>query len=80
LQIKELQEKLAYVMELVASRQIPPDDFRQTSAGYKNTIGKLEAKLTTFNHDNVDIACLLDQGIGNLLKMDYIYETGDIVY
>ena len=78
LQLKELQEKLEYIMDLVASKQLPPDDFRQMSASYKSKMEKLQAKLTTFNHDNVDIVCLLDQGIGNLLKLDYIYETGDI--
>lgn len=76
--LKEQQEKLGYIMELLASKQLSPADFRQMSEAYKSKIERLEARLTTFNQENIDIASLLDEGVNNLLKLDYIYENGDI--
>ena len=38
---------------------------------------KLEAKLTSCNHDIVDFNDLLNKGVKNLLKLDYVYETED---
>ena len=45
---------------------------------YSNKLEMLEAKLSTSNHDKININDLLDKGINNLLKLDCIYETGDI--
>ncbi len=45
---------------------------------YSTKLEKLEAKLSSCNHDKIDINDLLDKGINNLLKLDCIYETGDI--
>ena len=45
---------------------------------YSNKLEKLEAKLSTSNHDKIDINDLLDKGINNLLKLEYLYETADI--
>jgi site-specific DNA recombinase len=45
---------------------------------YSTKLDKLEAKLSACNHNKVDINSLLNKGINNLLKLDYIYETADI--
>ena len=78
LQIKELEEKLSYIRELLSSRQIEPTDFREMKTEYSNKLEKLEAKLSTHNHDKVDFNGLLNKGVNNLLKLDSVYETGDI--
>ena len=44
---------------------------------YSNKLEKLEAKLSAGNHDQIDIKDLLNKGISNLLKLEYIYETSD---
>ncbi len=40
---------------------------------------KLEAKLSVCTNDNVNIKNLLDIGINNLLRLDYIYENAAIL-
>ncbi len=77
-QLKDLESKLSYVMELLASKQLDPADFRQMSADYKAKIQKLETKLSIISDECVNLSDLLDKGINNLLRLDYIYETGDI--
>ena len=77
LQIKELQEKITYIRDLLSSKQIEPVDFREMKSEYSTKLEKLEAKLSTSNDDQVDIKGLLDKGVNNLLKLDYLYETAD---
>ncbi|WP_259015098.1 hypothetical protein [Emticicia fluvialis] len=45
---------------------------------YSSKVEKLEAKLNGLSDNNMNIKDLLDKGIDNLLKLDYIYETADI--
>ena len=78
LQIKELEEKIGYIRDLLSSKQIEPADFREMKTEYSTKLDKLEVKLSASNHDKVDINSLLSKGVNNLLKMDYIYETTDI--
>ena len=77
LQVKELEEKISYIRDLLSSKQIDPADFREMKIEYSNKLDKLEAKLSAGNHDQIDIKDLLNKGISNLLKLEYIYETSD---
>ena len=73
LQIKELEEKLSYIRELLSSRQLEPADLRDMKTEYTTKLEKLEAKLSANNHDKVDFIDLLKKGVNNLLKLDFIY-------
>ena len=77
LQIKELEEKLSYIRELLFSRQLEPADFRDMKTEYTTRLEKLEAKLSANNHDKVDFNDLLKKGVNNLLKLDFIYANRD---
>ncbi|MEP7257461.1 MAG: zinc ribbon domain-containing protein [Flavitalea sp.] len=77
LQIKKLQEKIAYIRELLSSKQIEPADFGEMKSEYSIKLERLEAKLIASNDDQLDIKGLLDKGVNNLLKLDYLYETAD---
>ena len=77
LQIKELEEKLSYIRELLSSWQLEPVDLRDMKTEYTTKLEKLEAKLSANNHDKVDFIDLLKKGVNNLLKLDFIYENGD---
>jgi site-specific DNA recombinase len=77
LQIKELQEKITYIRELLSSKQIEPADFREMKSEYSAKLERLEAKLNAGNDDQVDIKGVLDEGVYNLLRLDYLYETAD---
>jgi site-specific DNA recombinase len=77
-QIKELEERISYARDLLSSRKIEPDDFREMKTEYTCKLERLEAKLNACSHDEVDIKHLLSTGISNLLKLDYIFTEGDI--
>ncbi len=77
-QIKELEEKLSYIRELLVSKQIEPEDFRAMKSDYSSKLERLEAKLNNFNNNPLDIKHLLDKGIDQLLKLDIIYDNADI--
>lgn len=77
-QIKELEDKLSHIRHLLSSRQLDPEDFREMKAEYTGKLEKLEAKLSACDDSHINIDNLLDRGLTNLLKLDYIYETGDI--
>ena len=79
LQIKEMQDNITYIKELLSSRQIEPADFREMKSEYSSKLEKLEAKLNTQNNDQVDFNGLLSKGLNNLLKLDYLYESADSV-
>ena len=44
---------------------------------YSSKLEKLEAKLNTQNNDQLDFNALLNKGLNNLLKLDYLYESAD---
>jgi site-specific DNA recombinase len=77
-QIKEQEEKLSYIRDLLSSKQIEPTDFREMKMEHSSKLDRLEAKLSTTSHDQVDIDDLLSKGLNNLLKLDYVYETGTV--
>ncbi len=77
-QIKELTDKVSYIRELLSSKQIEPEDFREMKSDYNNRIEKLEAKLSGLQHDDINIKDLLNKGIDNLLRLDQVYESADI--
>ena len=76
--IKELEQRLAYTMELLTSKQIAPEDYRKISDDLKDKIIRLNAKLSAINENEKNISGLLDRGISNLLKLETIYKMGDI--
>lgn len=76
--IKELEDKLSYIRELLSSKKIEPEDFREMKSDYSLQIDKLEAKLTDTNTDCVRIEPLLDADLTNLLKLHETYKKGEI--
>ena len=62
---------------MLSSKQIEPADFREMKTGYSAKLEKPEAKLSASSDDQVDIKDLLDKGINNQLKPDYLYEAVD---
>jgi site-specific DNA recombinase len=65
-------------INITSCKQIDPSEFREIKTEYSAKLEKPEAKLSTCNHNHVDIKGLLDKGINNLLKLDNLFETVDI--
>ena len=76
-QLSELEDKLSYIRDLLSSRQIDPEDFREMKSDYNQKVEKLQARLSGLSHPEVNMKDLLDKGIDTLLRADYIYETAD---
>jgi len=77
-QIKEQEARISYIRELLSTQQLDPIDFREMKTEYTGKLEKLEARLAIRDHCQDDIPGLLDVGINNLLKLDYIYGEGEI--
>lgn len=76
-QLSELEDKRSYIRNLLSSRQIEPEDFREMKSDYNQKVEKLQARLSGLSHPEVNMKDLLDKGIDTLLRADYIYETAD---
>jgi site-specific DNA recombinase len=77
-EIKEQEEKISYIRDLLSTKQIDPADFREMKTEYTGKLEKLEARLAIRDQGKEDVHGLLSAGIDNLLKLDYIYEDGGI--
>lgn len=77
-QIRELEEKLSYIRELLSSRKLDPEDFREMKSDYTGKLEKLEVRLSACDSDHVDIESLVNKGVNNLLTLDTRYETGTV--
>ena len=76
-QIKDVETKLSNARELIASKKIDEDYFRELKKGYQEKITRLEKKRYQIANDTADIDGLLDQGIEHLLKLDEGCKKGD---
>jgi hypothetical protein len=76
-QVAQVKDKIAYIEELVSSKQLAPADFRDMKSKYAEQLERLKARLAVREEDQ-DMPGLLDAGIDNLLKLDYIYQEGEI--
>ena len=77
-EIREIKEKIAYMVELVSSKKIDPEDFMDSKASNTRKLEILNGKLDELNLQKIDIEDLLDSGLNNLLKLEYAYSVGDI--
>jgi len=77
-EIKELENRMAYTRELLATQKIDPEDYRKMKAEFTGKLERLEAKLSVFSDTTTNIDKLLDQGVANLFRLDQIYEKGNM--
>jgi site-specific DNA recombinase len=79
-EIQEFEGKLVYIRELLSSKQIEPEDFREMKSDYRMKIERLEAKLSglTHNYSDLNVEDLIDKGINALLQLDHIYEVAEM--
>ena len=75
--VAQVEDKIAYIEELVSPKQLAPADFRDMKSKYTEQLDRLNDRLAVREQDQ-DVPGLLDAGIDNLLKLDYIYQDGEI--
>ncbi len=78
-QINELNDRLNKARQKLFVEQIDPADFKLMKADCETAINELERRLvgiTSNNPKNIDN--LVDKGVDNLMKLDYLYEAGTI--
>ncbi len=76
-EIREVENRLSNVRDLVATKQIDPADFREMKADFSLRLDKLKAKLSACDNEQLDFTGLLNTGLKNLFRMDSVYEKGD---
>jgi hypothetical protein len=72
--VAQVEDKIAYIEELVSTKQLAPADFRDMKSKCTEQLDRLNARLAVREEDQ-DVPGLLDAGIANLLKLDYIFSN-----
>jgi len=74
--IKEIEEKMTYLRDMLASQKLDPEDFRKMKSEYGAKLERLEAKMSGSKESPVNIDELVEHGVGNLFRVAQVYENG----
>lgn len=77
-QLKDYEGRLSHARDLLATRKIDADDYREMKSDYAGMINKLEVRLATMNNEADEIEELLSNGIDRLLSLKMLYEKGQL--
>ena len=77
-QIKDIEEKLSYIRELLTSKQIDPSDYREMKSEYSIKLEKLQTKLNASSGERSNICELMKKGINTVAKLDNLYKHAEI--
>ena len=77
-QLKDYEARLSHARDLLATRKIDADDYREMKSDYSSMITKLEVKLGSLNNEDDDIEELLRKGIDRLLNLRMLFDTGKL--
>lgn len=76
--IKDYEDRLSHTRDLLATRQIEAEDYREMKSAYCSKISALEAKLNRVNHDSDNIQILIKQGINKLVEIEKSVMKGEL--
>ena len=79
MQLDELNKRLKNALEMMADKQLDPEDYRQLKSACSTQIAELEVRLATQTEKQVDIQTLLTKAVNTLCKLDELYENGTII-
>ncbi|WP_312363278.1 recombinase family protein, partial [Sphingobacterium sp.] len=69
LQIKDYEGRLSHTRDLLATRQIDPDDYRDMKSQYSTKISTLESQLTRLNNDVDNVQSLIKRGVRKVFEI-----------
>ncbi|MCF6406010.1 hypothetical protein L3C95_24125 [Chitinophaga filiformis] len=78
-QIADIEQRLNYLQELLATQKVEPEDYRRMKAECTGKIDRLLVKMAEPNQNYLDIEGLLRTGIATLLNLEKMYLEGDII-
>src|SRR6185437_12175367 len=79
MQLDELNKRLKNALEMMADKQMDPEDYRQLKTACSAQIAELEVRLAAQAEKQVDIQTLLTKAVNTLGKLDELYANGTII-
>lgn len=76
LQIKDYEDRLSHSRDLLATRQIDPDDYRDMKSQYSSKISTLESQLTRLNNDVDNVQILIKRGVKRVFEIKEALKDG----
>ncbi len=76
LQIKDYEDRLSHARDLLATRQIDPDDYRDMKSQYSSKISTLESQLTRLNNDVDNVQILIKRGVKRVFEIKEALKDG----
>ena len=76
LQIKDYEDRLSHTRDLLATRQIEPDDYREMKSQYTTKISMLESQLTRLNNDVDNVQSLIKRGVKRVFEIKTALKDG----
>ena len=77
-QIKDYEDRLSHARDLLATRQIDPDDYRSIKAQYSTKVSTLESQLTKITSDVKNIQGLVIAGIKKVSEIKNALKMGSL--
>ena len=77
-EIKDYEDRLSHTRDLLATRQIEAEDYREMKSAYSSKISALEAKLNRVNYDSDKIQDLVKQGINKIIEIKKNVVKGEL--
>lgn len=74
-QIKDYEDRLSHMRDLLARRQIDAEDYREMKSQYNLKTSALESQLTKLNSDVDNIQVLIDQGLSKIMEINHSLEN-----
>ena len=79
IQIKDFEDRLSHMRDLLAMRQIDAEDYREIKSQYNMKISAFESQLTTLNNDMGNVQSLIEQGISKIMEISHNLENGGLI-
>lgn len=76
LQIKDFEDRLSHTRDLLATRQIDADDYRDMKSQYSAKISMLESQLTRMNNDADNVQILIKRGVKRVFEIKEALKDG----
>src|SRR5690606_5065445 len=79
IQIKDFEDRLSHMRDLLATRQIDAEDYREIKSQYNMKISAFESQLTTLNNDMGNVQSLIEQGLSKIMEISHNLENGSLI-